>query len=65
MFQPFGGGLILMGEVGVLGTKDCPVTGSGREETGVGGYLDLWLCGWGGEGMVCVPSFFADLPGIR
>ena len=60
MFQPFGGGLILMGEVGVLGTKDCPVTGSGREETGVGGYLDLWPCGWGGAGGVRGPRISAD-----
>ena len=34
--------LFLMGEMGILDTNNCVVTGGGREEIG-GGCLDPWL----------------------
>ena len=41
--------LILMGEVGALGTDNCVVIAGGREEIG-SGCLDLWLV-WEGYGV--------------
>lgn len=41
--------LFLMGEMGILDTNNCVVTGGGREEIG-GGRLDPWLM-WEGYGV--------------
>lgn len=52
-----------MGEVGILGTNDCVVTGRGREEIAGCGGRGVWifgLCGRSSKGLVCVPSFSVD-----